>query len=100
MGDTLSAAELEAVSLKGEEWRKQLYSVSWFMRALNEPIARQANAEDNCTGKFYSYRPDTRPSGQLTLFKSAPGRFSGNLDSPPKLCSMKRRWQPVWLMWI
>ena len=35
-------------------YRQRLYNISWLMASLSELIARQANKEDGCTGRFYS----------------------------------------------
>jgi REP element-mobilizing transposase RayT len=55
-GEGLSAPEADTVGDFVKVWRTKLSSISWFMRCLNQPIARQANLEDKCTGKFWESR--------------------------------------------
>ena len=61
-GEKLIAPLQEMVNATAEVYRERLMNISWFMRILNEDIARKANGEDNCTGRFYSL-----PSMALTL---------------------------------
>jgi hypothetical protein len=60
-GAPLSAAELKTVKEIVAVWRQRLQSLSWFFKCLNEPIARQANKEDRCTGHFWESRFISQP---------------------------------------
>lgn len=52
----LTKFELAMVEETAQIYKQRLIDISWFMRTLNEPIARQANKEDKCTGHFWEGR--------------------------------------------
>ena len=55
-GDTLSQGQKLTLDDTIAEYRRRLHDISWLMRDLNEHIAREANKEDNCTGRFWEGR--------------------------------------------
>lgn len=48
--ETMKALEIVA------DWRERLFDLGWFMKCLNEYLARRANEEDCCKGRFWESR--------------------------------------------
>jgi REP element-mobilizing transposase RayT len=60
-GDIIGVAEMTVLTRIVDDWRVRLASVSEFMQQLNQVIARQANIEENCTGRFWEGRFKSQP---------------------------------------
>jgi len=55
-GEVLSQGEMTSITDCVNEWHKRLQDISWYMRCLNEDIAREANSEEGCKGRFWEGR--------------------------------------------
>jgi REP element-mobilizing transposase RayT len=55
-GDTIGKGQRLTLDNTISEYRRRLHDISWLMRNLNEYIARRANKEDECTGRFWEGR--------------------------------------------
>jgi REP element-mobilizing transposase RayT len=85
-GDELSAGERITFDETVEQYRLRLYNISWLMRDLNEYIARQANKEDACTGRFW----EGRFKSQALLDESAVLACMAYVDLNPIRAKMEK----------
>jgi len=84
-GDELSSGERITFDETVKRYRQRLYDISWFMRNLNEYIAREANKEDGCTGRFW----EGRFKSQALLDESAVLACMAYVDLNPVRANME-----------
>lgn len=102
--------ELTADPVRIEVIRARLSDLSWFMRCLAEPIARLANQEDGCKGRFWEGRYTRRTLrgerarlAAMVYVDLNPVRAgdAGRLDTPHSTSASERiaasRAAPDWL---
>jgi REP element-mobilizing transposase RayT len=80
----LSPADSDSLNRLVEQYRGRLVDLGWFMKCLNEPIARQANKEDGCTGHFW----ESRYKSQALLSEEALLTCMAYVDLNPIRASM------------
>jgi REP element-mobilizing transposase RayT len=86
LGDELSPSESISFNETLAQYRLRLYDISWLMRDLNEYIAREANKEDNCTGRFW----EGRFKSQALLDESAVLSCMAYVDLNPIRAKMEK----------
>lgn len=102
-GDTgILDAQVAALAANTERiavLRDRLGDLSWYMRCLNEPIARRANREDDCTGRFWDGRfaskglPDERALRACMAYQDLNPIRAGMTErvDAPQYTSLQRR---------